>query len=163
MKIKFNWIDALIILLVICIAAVGVYFVAFRSDSEGTAGMADKNVKAELIFEVAQTGDFFIDLPKAGDSVLLGEKGKMPATVTDVRVEGAKAVGYDKLNGAAYWADVPDSYDVFITMEADAVDTEKDITIDGTPIKVGQRVAAASKNWAAYGYMLGVDVEGGVE
>ncbi len=43
-------------------------------------------------------------------------------------------------------------YDIYVTMEADAVDTGKQININNSPIRVGDSDAVRSKGLAGYGF-----------
>ena len=97
-------------------------------------------------------------MPKIGDKVTVGVKEKMPATVTDVRIVPAETVAYDLNQGTAQWQEIPGKYDIYVTMEADAVDTGKQININNSPIRVGDSDAVRSKGWAGYGFVTQLNV-----
>lgn len=155
MKKKFNSIDLIIILVVVAALAVGAYMVFAKKDS-GQVG--DRNVKATIQVEFMKKEAYLTEIPKIGDHVTIGVKEKMPAKVVKVDVRPAEAVSYDLLNGSASWQEIPNMYDIYVTMEADAVETSKQININGTPIRVGDSEAVRSMGWAGFGFVTQLDI-----
>lgn len=156
-KLKFNSIDLIIILLVIAVAAAAVYMLVPRSGKSAEVS-GDKNVKATIQVEFAEKDEYLTKLPKVGDSVTIGVKEKMPATVTKVEFNPAEKTAYDVIGGSASTQVIPGKYDIYVTMEADAVDTQNQININGSPIRIGDRDAVRSKGWTGYGYVTRLDV-----
>ncbi|MBE5039198.1 DUF4330 domain-containing protein [Ructibacterium gallinarum] len=154
MKPKFNAIDFVILILLIAALAAGSLFLSKRSNQKGVT----QNAKIEFMVELTSQEKEFADLPQVGDSVSVGEKEKMPATVTKVEVLPAKTMGYDTVNGRIFETTVPDRYDVQITLQGDGMETENTLEINNNAIRVGMGAAMKSKNWAGFGFVLTADV-----
>lgn len=157
-KPKFNSIDLIIVLIIAAVIAVGIYMIMPKGGGSDAAASGDKNVKATIQIEFAEKDEYLTKLPKVGDSVTIGVKEKMPATVTDVVAVPAEKTAYDVQQGSASTQVIPGKYDIYVTMEADAVDTKNQININGSPIRIGDKDAVRSKGWAGYGYVTRVDV-----
>lgn len=159
MKAKFNAMDFIIILAVVLVAAAAAYFfissTAADTDASNTVG---RSVTATVEVEFSDEDEFLTELPQEGDKVTIGEKEKMPAVVTGVRYETAKTTAYDLTKGAAMNQEIPGKYDVYVTMEADAVDGEDAVTINNSPIRVGDATAVRTQNWANYGYVTRLEI-----
>lgn len=156
MKAKFNAMDFIIVLVIAAIVVGGTFFVVSKRGGEGAEG--EKPVKVTFEIEFANKEDYLTDMPKVGDKVTVGVKEKMPATVTDVRVTPAETIAYDLNVGTAQWQEIPNKYDIYVTMEADAIDNGKQININNSPIRVGDSDAVRSKGWAGYGYVTQMSV-----
>lgn len=156
-KPKFNSIDFIIVLIIVLVAAVGIYILMPKGGGS-TEQSGDKNVKATIQVEFAEKDEYMTHLPKVGDSVTIGVKEKMPATVTKVESRPAEKTAYDLVVGSASTQTVPGKYDVYVTMEADAVDTQNQININGSPIRIGDKDAVRSKGWAGFGYITMVEI-----
>lgn len=154
-KIKFNGMDLFIILMVVIIAAAGVYILFGRN---GSAVSSSQNVTVETVIELTAMTEDFTELIKEGDVVLVGEKEKMRTNVKKIEIEPAKTTGYDILNGKVLRSVLPDEYDVKITLVGEGAETDSTVEMNGAAIRVGQKEALTSKNWAGYGYVIGLDV-----
>ena len=154
-KIKFNGMDVFIIIVVIAVAAAAIYLLFGRGDGGGVS--ASKNVEVTTVVELNAKDEDFTKLIKIGDPVLIGEKEKMRTNVTDMKIIPARTTGYDILDGRVLNSEVPNEYDVQITLVGEGTETDKSIEMNGTPIKVGHGVALNSKGWTGYGYVIGLD------
>ena len=117
MKIKFNSIDLLIIILLIAVTAAGGWFMTNR----GKQSALSSNKTVEVTVELTDKDKAFTELPKIGDQVVLGEKVKMNAIVTKVDIKNATMLGYDTLGGRILDSEIPEHYDVQITVQAPGV------------------------------------------
>lgn len=153
MKVKFNSMDFIIIVILIAVVAALSWFMANRSSTSAAA----QNKTVKMTVELVNKEKAFADIPKAGDAVVMGEKEKMDAVVTDVKVRNAVTPGYDILSGTIKESEIPDRYDVQITVSADGTESPAEVTINGTGVRVGMGVALKAKNWAGYGYAIDVD------
>ena len=156
MKAKFNAIDALIIIAVIAVIAVGILYFKTLTPGNTGSGTASKGI---VQIELANEDEYLTELPKEGDEVTIGVREKARGTVSKVTVEPAETVAYDLSSGAANISVIPDKYDIYIDVAVDAVDTGSQIEVDGVPLRVGVSDAIRSRGWAGYGYITGVDLE----
>lgn len=156
-KVRFNAVDLIIVLVIIAVAAVGIYILMPKGAS-GSETSGEKNVKAIVQIEFANKDEYLTTLPQVGDSVTIGVKEKMPATVTKVESVPAEKVSYDLVSGSASIQTIPGKYDVYVTMEADAVDTKDAIKINGSAIRIGDSDAVHSRGWAGHGFVTRLDI-----
>lgn len=153
MKIKFNSIDLLIIILLIAVTAAGGWFMTNR----GKQSALSSNKTVEVTVELTDKDKAFTELPKIGDRVVLGEKVKMNAVVTKVDIKNATMLGYDTLGGRILDSEIPEHYDVQITVQAQGSESPSEVTINGNGVRVGMGVAMKAKDWSGYGYALAVE------
>ncbi len=159
MKAKFNIMDFLIILaVVLVIAAAGYFFISSTAADTDAEKASGQSVTATVEVEFAKEDKFLTELPQVGDNVTIGVKEKMPAVVTNVRYENAKEVAYDLEQGAASIQPIPDQYDVYVEMQAAAVDGKDTVTINNSPIRVGDATAVRTRNWASFGYVTRLEI-----
>lgn len=156
-KIKFNGMDLFIILVVVAVALAGAYLLFGREGGGSVA--SSQNVLVRTVIELDVENKEFADLIKVGDTVAIGEKDKMMTTVESVEAIPAAANGYDIVSGRVIMAEIPDKYDVQITLVGDGTETDKDVQISGTAIRVGQKNVVSSKNFAGEGYVVGLETE----
>lgn len=155
MKARWNITDTLLTLLLVAILAAGGWFLTSRNG--GQAAVQDKTV--EVLVELTRQTEAFSKLPQVGDAVNLGEKEKIPATVTRVEVFPARKQGEDLLSGNYTDAPIPGLYDVQITVSADGTESAATVEINGTAVRTGEEMAMKSKNWAGLGFVLSVDTK----
>ena len=155
-KIKFNGMDLFIVIIVAAVIAAGAYILFGR---DGGSVASSQNVTVRTVVELTAMTEDFAQLIKEGDVVLVGEKEKMRTNVEKIEVEPAKTTGYDILTGKVLRSVLPDEYDVRITLVGDGAETESTVEMNGAAIRVGQKEALNSKNWAGYGYVVGLEVE----
>lgn len=158
MKAKFNVMDFVIVVAVVLVVAAASYFFVSSTGASTGSGSGGKNVTASIEIEFANKDEYLTELPQVGDSVTIGEKEKMLATVTEVRVEPAMTIAYNLNEGSASWQEIPGKYDIYVMMEADAVDEGDQITINGGSIRVGDPNAVHTMNWAGYGYVTQLEI-----
>ncbi len=156
MKVKFNAMDALIVLVIVAIIAFGGWFLTRNSQQKAVT----ENTRVQMMIEIARQDEDFTKLPQIGDEVVLGEKEKLHAEVTGIEINPAKTLGYDVVTGRALESEQPGKYDVHITVVGNGTETPDAIKIGETPLRVGSGMAVKSKNWAGYGFMLELDAVG---
>ncbi len=156
-KAKFNGMDLFIILVIVVVVAAAVYILCGREC--GVSVLSSQNVLVRTVIELDVEDKEFAELIKVGDTVAIGEKDKMMTTVESVQAVPAAATGYDIVEGRVIRAEVPEKYDIKITLAGDGIETDKDIQINGNAIRVGQKAVVSSKNFAGEGYVVGLETE----
>lgn len=145
---KINIVDLLIVLLIASIAG-GVYFVFF--------GGADKQVvettKVVYDFEITNVNKDFVDAITPGDPIRDNIRGSELGTVVSKESRNATMLNEDLINGRYVIADVPNAYDVVITIEANANITPANIIVGGAEVKVGKKFSIKGKGYANQGFV----------
>lgn len=154
-KVKWNGMDWFIVVVALAVILAGVYLLTGRGSAGGMS--TSKNVEVTTVVELAGKDKEFADIIANGDIVGVGEKEKMMTEVKRIEVLPAMATGYDILEGKVLRAEVPEQYDIRVTLVGDGTEKESAIEIDGTAIKVGQNAVLSSKNWAGEGYVIGLE------
>ena len=153
-KVKFNGMDVFILVVLVMVIAAGAYFLSGGSDAVVTVA---ENVNVTATVELTSQDKAFTELVAVGDVVYIGEKEKAKAIVSDVEVNPAKSTGYDIIEGRVLRSEIPDVYDVKISFAGSGVETESAVQLDGSAIRVGEKVVLSSKNWAGKGYVIGLE------
>lgn len=155
-KAKFNFIDALIILVVVLAIAAGAYVILSGKLSIGKSGNA---AKVQYQVEIKSKLADYADNINVGDEVLVGDKEKAAATVENVEVVPFKMISEDKVNGVVHYSEVPDLYDVLITLSSDGSQTDTAIYADSTQIRVGEAITVRGKGYSGNGFIVGLEVD----
>lgn len=152
---KINIVDLLIVLLIISIAG-GIYIVFF--------GGSDKQVvetrKVVYDFEITNVNMEFIDAITPGDPIRDSTRGNELGTVVSKTSRNATMLNEDLINGRYVIADVPDAYDVVITIEAKANITPANIIVGGAEVKVGKKFFIKGKGYANQGFVTKMTLVG---
>ncbi|HYE83294.1 MAG TPA: DUF4330 domain-containing protein [Clostridia bacterium] len=152
---KLNIVDLLIVLLIISIAG-GVYFAFF--------GGSDKQVletsKIIYDFEITNVNKDFVDAINPGDPIRDNIRGSELGTVTGKTSRSATMLNEDLINGRYVIADVPDMYDVVITIEANANITPANVIVGGAEVKVGKKFSIKGKGYANQGFVTKLTLVG---
>lgn len=154
MKFKFNVMDIIIVLILLAVIGAGVILLGGGTATGGSA----QTKTIELQVELAMQEEAFTKLPKVGDRAAIGVKEKMDVTVTRVEVKPAVTSAEDIIGGARPLVEVPERYDVFITLEGEGVETDGAVKLNDVAARVGDEAVIKSKNWAGVGVFLGVEV-----
>lgn len=156
-KIKFNGMDLFIVLVIVAIVIAAIYFLA--GTSGGNGGLATSNVVVKTTVELKAKDENYANAIKVGDKVMIGEKEKITTTVEKVEVKPAETLGYDIVNGRVLNSEVPNEYDVQVTVIANGAETDNSIEIDSIPVRVGQNAVMFGKGWSSSGYIINVDTD----
>ncbi len=117
---RFNWIDALVCLLV-AFLAVGAFYKLVVSDRTSAAGAADTITYTVLVQGVKEQS---LDAVRVGDALYDSDSGNQVGVVTAVDVEPAlQAMTYR--DGTAHWCVMDGRRDLYLTVEAQGVITDK--------------------------------------
>ena len=152
---KINIIDLIIILLIILTAAGGYMFF-----SGGNNRQAVNTGKVVYDFEITNVNKDFVDAITPGDPIRDSTRGNELGTVVSKSSRGATMLNEDLINGRYIIAEVPDAYDVVITIEADANITPANIIIGGAEVKVGKKFFIKGKGYANQGFVTKMTLVG---
>ena len=142
-KAKFTVIDAVIILVVLAVIAVGAY--KFLPSIIG----GSKSEKVDFTVMVQSQDAGFAEAVKVGDNVTISLTEKDGGIVKDVKAEPAVTLAYNSIDGTYSNEVVEGKYDVYVTIEADTDVSDLAIKTGGTAIKVGAEVPVRGKGYAS--------------
>jgi hypothetical protein len=154
-KPKFNFLDALILIVIILVIAAGLYFLkGADTASVGEAQTTTAEFKIQLTKADMSLYEKFAAAKESGESVWIGVKERFEGKVSDVVVEPAKKITTDTHLGKAVVGEDPSSYDITVTVKAAAVESSSAISASGTAIRVGEEHAIRGKGFAGYGFVI---------
>lgn len=155
-KIKFNLMDALILVLVLAVIALLLYVFVFSETSSVQSAGADQ-YKLTYVVEVTGISEEFADMIAAGDTAIDSSKKMQIGTVTAVEVQPYMHMGTDLHEGALVLNPVDDYVNLYITISADAVLENISYNINGYEIFVGKSIHLAFSNIVCSGYCISLD------
>jgi hypothetical protein len=113
-KFKFNWIDALVCLIIIAMAAGAVY--KFTASGQTGNASAAEPIDYTILLTSARQGS--VDAIKVGDTLYDNDSGNAIGTIDSIDVEPAAAIISDSSNGTITMGTVEDKYDLYIHVSA---------------------------------------------
>jgi hypothetical protein len=114
-KHKFNWVDGLVILLVVLLIAGAVY--KFRGNNVTSSAVPMEPVTYTVAVSNVRSG--MADAFREGDTVYDGDSGNAVGTIAKVEISDSRVI-MTKDDGTAVWGTREDRYDVVLTVEAQA-------------------------------------------
>ncbi len=151
-KLKFNAVDALIILLIAAVIfALAYIFVLSDNNNDGTA----VNYKTiQYVVEVSNIEERFAESVKEGQTVQDAVERKNIGTVVGVQSVQYRKSGFDYTTNTETISSVENKIALKITIEAQAVDTERAFIVDGCEIRVGQQYSLILPEMYGVGYCV---------
>lgn len=146
-KIRFNIMDALILLTVLTVIAVLLYVFVFSETGNGLTGETDA-YDLTYVIEVTELRKEFAGLVTPGTSVIESAK-KMPiGMVTAVEVLPYQHMATNPTDGSLVLTSVDDTCNLYITIEADA-------TLDGISYSIGgYKICVGSQLYLSFGDLV---------
>lgn len=148
-KKKFNFFDFLIATVIVAVLAVIAYVLVFSPAQNKVVG---ESLTLEFSVEVAAGEASIIDIAKPGDAVTLS--GKSRAIIKEVTYKPAQKLVLDQISGEYKLETIPDKFDIVATVAASATQTDKDICISNTPVKVGSKMSLEGRGFAVNGAII---------
>lgn len=146
-KKKFKIFDCIIILVIAAIIAAAAYVLVISP-----AKKDGEQKQLTFVVEVQTTTLDVLNLVKAGDTVTLS--GRSDATIQDVKFAPAQKLVLDHTTGKYKLSEVPEKFDVYATVTAPATETDKDISVGNTAVKVGSKLSLEGRGYSINGAVL---------
>ena len=155
-KIKFNFIDVCIILVVI--AAIVVVGIMYSSKTETVSIGSD----GELYFTVlvTETDEAYTKAITVDDMVIFGTSSSDSAVVTAIDIQPAVNHVKNLETGGYENAVIEDRYDVYVTLKGSAIKGENSFDIGTTDIRTGEifegkgKSSTTEKAYLVKGYVI---------
>jgi hypothetical protein len=149
---KMNIIDLGIILVVILCLAAGGYWLYARNAKTDSVGSKPLYFNVEL---TGKTKEFVDSIQKDGE-VEFNFKEKGNGKVVEKLVKPSRRVSQDSVNGKFVMADVPELYDVIITVETKGKEEPKRFISDKLELRVGSGLYVKGSGYTSFGFILSV-------
>ena len=155
-KIKFNIMDALILVAVLAVTALLLYVFVFSETSSVQSAASDAYTLTYVV-EVSKISEDFADKIAAGDQVIDSSKKMHIGTVTAVEAQPHLHMGTDMHEGALVLNPVDDYVNLYITVQADAVLDGISYSINGYDLYVGANMHLSFADMVCSGYCISLD------
>lgn len=147
----FNIVDIILILLVIVAGIIGfkLFMGGSQKDTSATKSYTYVVQGREVLNETAE-------VPVVGEKVFNSSTSAYLGVVKEVASEPYNEIIYSKEIGAYQKLPVDGYCDILLTIEGNGTETEKDITVEGTIVKVGMELNVKGKGYAFKGIVVEV-------
>lgn len=149
-KLRFNAIDALIILVIAAVVFVLLYIFVFSG--RGTQAAEVNYTTIQYVVEIQNIDEHLEDAVKKGQLVEDAVERKKIGTVSGTQAVPFEKITFDYENGHETTSAVDGKITLKITIEAQAVETDRAFTVDGCEIRVGQQYSLILPDLYCYGY-----------
>ncbi len=136
-KVRFNAIDAVILLILAAAAGILLYILVFSKDTAQTTEGTTRTI--QYVVEVANIDDHYADAAKAGQPVQDAVKRKQIGKVVGVQTYPYEKNTFSYDTGKTTVSGADGMITMKITIEADVTETDRAFTVDGCEIRVGEQ------------------------
>lgn len=157
-KIRFNLIDALIIL-VIAAVVFAVLYIFVLSDKKTDVSVAAETTTIQYVVQAVGVDERFDGLAKVGDPVQDAIERKNIGTVVGVQSEPYKKITFDYDNQRETVAEVEKKVTINVTIEATATETDTAFTVNGCEIRVGGKYSLSMPDVFLSGYCIDMSAD----
>lgn len=149
-KLRFNAVDALIILVIAAVVFVLLYVFVFSG--RGTQAAEVNYTTIQYVVEIQNIDEQLEDIVKKGQLVEDAVERKKLGTVSGTQPVPFEKITFDYENGRETTSVVDGKITLKITIEAQAIETDRAFTVDGCEIRVGQQYSLILPDLYGYGY-----------
>lgn len=147
-----NALDILIILVLVCAAAFGVYWTKGRQSTQTAAETKTYTYVVEGKAVLEETAEF----PVVGQNVYNSSTSEYLGTVAEVWSEPNTETNFNRVTNTYEKVPVPGYCDIYVAITGNGTETDQDITVEGTVVKVGRELNVKGKGYAFKGYIVEV-------
>ncbi len=150
MKNKWTVIDTLIVLAVIVAGAV--LFKVFG----GSVDMGSKTTVRAVVL-LSEQESHIADAINVGDKITVSLTEKDAGVLKDIKVEDAKKMVFNSVEGTHYETVVDGKVDIYATVELDVAESDLAYSTGSTFVKVGEKMPFRGKGFALESYVIEID------
>lgn len=154
-KFKFNFVDVIIILIIIAAAVVlaGVFI-----GRDATTAQPQTTVsKIQYVIELQDVDDRFDGIIESGQTVQDAIERKNLGNVVGVQSVPYEVITFDYIEGKEKVSVVDGKVTIYVTIEADAVESDRAFTVDGCEMRVGQKYSVVFPEMYGIGYCIKIN------
>lgn len=154
-KLRFNAVDAVLILVLAAVIFAVLYIFVFSEDKNQTVDTGEKNIRYTVL--VQNLDEFYDDYISQGQPVTDAIERKSIGTVTGVQVSPMYKTTFDYESGRETESLVEGKINVKITIEAKAQETDRAFTVGGCTIRVGKQYSLMLPDIYCVGYCIDIN------
>ena len=160
-KLKLNLFDIGLIALVVVAAAVFVgmkYFSTPAPAADPGVGLPANMQTVRYVVELEQLHQQTADMINVGDRIYERTKREDMGSVLEVQVKQATTLTKNELEGTFQFVQVPERYNVIMTVESKCTVSDGAIVLDsGLEVRAGTSVRVLGPGYYGAGYILSVE------
>lgn len=150
---KFNILDIFILIIVLIVAVSAVILLKGSSD---TSKAETKKISYTIMAENV-SGDVQ-SLITVGEKIYNSSNYDYLGFLKSVKIESQMGYNYNIVTGKYDKYEVPDKYCVYLEIEGNGLETDTNITVEGTEIKVGKFINVKGKGYAFGSYIVDISL-----
>ena len=152
-KIRFNFVDVLILLLIAAVIFAVLYIFVLSKDKTDVT-IQSETATIRYVVQAVSVDDRFDGMAKVGDPVEEAVIRRNIGTVVGVQSEPFEKVTFDYENSRETVAQVDGRITMNITVEATATVSDTAFVVNGCEIRVGQQYSLAMPDLYVAGYCI---------
>ena len=155
-KLSFNFVDVLILLLIAAAAFILIY-VFVLSGRGGVAESASDTTGITYVVEIINLDERFSGTVKEGQKVMDGVTQKEIGVVDRVEVVPYEKIVFDYDDARERVSQAEGRISMRITVNAEAVESDRAFTVNGTVIRVGTQYSLMLPGFYGTGFCIRID------
>lgn len=150
----FNIVDLLIIIIVIAVLIIGVKII--RSNSQNSSLVAVQSKEIEYVVNSQHQYLEAVEYVKVGDKVYNSVNSDYLGVVSDVKYEEQIIPAFNVSTGLYENYKVPDKYSINITIKGNGTESDEDVIVEGSNIKIGTQINVKGKGYVFISYVIDI-------
>ena len=151
-KIRFNFID-LLILAVIALAVLLLLYV-FVWSGRGTQTTETQTATIEYVIEIQKIDETLKNAVEKNQPVEDAVERKNIGTVKSTDAKTTQEINFNYTTGKEEYSEVEGKINLYVTIAAEAVETESSFTVNGYEVCVGKLMSVILPDFQGYGYCI---------
>lgn len=159
-KWKLNLFDIglIVVVLLAAIVVVALKLAGSPAPADPATGTPAGKITVNYVVELEQLHQQTAEMVKVGDQLHERTRKEAMGTVTSVKVEPARTLTKNELEGTFQFAEVPERYNVVMEVTSLATESESNIVLEsGLEIRAGTSVRVFGPDYYGAGYILSVE------
>ena len=156
-KIRFNFIDLLLLLLIAAVVFAVLYI--FVLSGRDTAQDDESTVTVQYVVEIANIDERFADAVKKGQPVQDAIQRKNVGTVVGAEAKDYEKIVFDYDSAEEVLAKSEGRITLYVTVEAQVYESDSAFTAEGVAIRVGERYSLIFPDLYGVGYCTSLKIK----
>lgn len=157
-KVKFNLMDALVLLAIALVALVLLYIFVWSEQHSVDSLTGSESVRLSYVIEVTGLHEDYVDKIAVGDAPIDSSKKTPLGVITALETRPYTYTGTNLHDGTMVLSTVEDYVTLYITIEADAAVDGYGYTVSGGDMYVGKLTYLSFTDIVCSGYCIALDV-----
>lgn len=149
-----NIVDILIIVIVIAVGILGIKII--KSNSSNSIISSAKTKEIEYVVNSQHQGIESVEYVKVGDKVWNSTNLQYLGVVTNVEYTKQTAPMFNPNTGLYEEYEIPNKYSINITIKGNGTESDENIVVEGTNVKIGTQLNVKGKGYVFIAYVVDI-------